>query len=275
MKDTKPFFVVGSGRCGTLAIARALNMYDDVECQHEYVIQHTQPMAMVSAMRPNAGKTPVIWNNIYESAIYYSEYKLWGECSNKASWAIRPLNELFPDAKFIHIVRDGRKVVSSFYHKLAMECYDPRSVNIMMDWLELKEPIIPPIEKKYWWPLPPNARELDQFSLMCWHWEAINEHILSSFAKLDKSRTRFFQLEDLVSNPKYWQSLTDFLGLPCNDAAFASLKRPHNVTEPIDYRLTKQQTDIFWKFCEPMMKELGYGDRQSAREEYRVDYRRE
>ena len=51
----------------------------------------------------------------------------WGDSSNKLSWLIPDLAALFPEARFVHLVRDGRKVASSYFHKLGDECYDDRA----------------------------------------------------------------------------------------------------------------------------------------------------
>ena len=85
----------------------------------------------------------------------YCEKEHWGDSSNKLSWLIPELAELLPQAKFVHLVRDGRKVASSYFHKLADECYDDRSTAILRAHVD--DPLgapPPPPEKKYWWPLP-------------------------------------------------------------------------------------------------------------------------
>jgi len=46
------------------------------------------------------------------------------------SWLIPDLAALFPDAKFVHLVRDGRKVAGSYFRKLGAECYDDRSTHV-------------------------------------------------------------------------------------------------------------------------------------------------
>ena len=66
----------------------------------------------------------------YGAAIRYSEAAHWGDSSNKLSWLIPDLAAAFPKARFVHLVRDGRKVCSSYFHKLGAECYDDRSTAI-------------------------------------------------------------------------------------------------------------------------------------------------
>ena len=89
--------------------------------------------------------------------------------------------------KFIHLVRDGRKVVSSYFHKLGDECYDDKSVAVLQAWLD--DPVLnpmPPPEKKYWWNIPKPGtplskvfRRYDQFQRICFHWAEVNRFILA------------------------------------------------------------------------------------------------
>ena len=125
--------------------------------------------------------------DIYGRAIWYSDKKIWCDSSNKISWLIPFVDFVFQEkAKFIHIVRDGRKTVSSFVNKLGNEHYNQKDVTKVIKWLACvygRKPCpFPPYEKKYWWPLP-NSRDdykgdYDQFSLSCWHWQKINDVII-------------------------------------------------------------------------------------------------
>ena len=45
---------------------------------------------------------------------YYSQTKLWGDKTPMLVYYIEELQRVFPDAKYIYMIRDGRDVVSSF-----------------------------------------------------------------------------------------------------------------------------------------------------------------
>ena len=68
-----------------------------------------------------------ILDETYGAAVRYCDRAYWGDSSNKLSWIIPELAQLLPDAKFVHLVRDGRKVAGSYFRKLGDECYDDRS----------------------------------------------------------------------------------------------------------------------------------------------------
>jgi len=134
-------------------LEKVFNSYDSVEMNHEYLCNYVQPLAVkfyLGLIDKNTVKNKL--EELHGASIYYSEKSLWGDSSNKLSWLIGPLNELFPDAKFIHLIRDGRKVVNSFYNKLGNECYDDKSTSILQSWVEKPNILLePPPEKKYWW----------------------------------------------------------------------------------------------------------------------------
>ncbi len=263
MQDTQTFFIVSSGRSGTHALAEALELYESVDMHHEYQIAYTQPLAFKYYMRLiNFDSVVETLQGTYGSAVALSDKPLWGDSSNKASWLIRPLLKVFPNAKFIWLVRDGRKVVSSFYHKLANECYDDKSVKIIRSWLELPEASTqPPPEKKYWWPLPPcyYYGELpERFRLICWHWNEINRFVGEQLYWVDLDHQHFVRLEDLVSKRTELENLLDFLDLPWCDDVWDMLQIPGNVGVPEDFSLSPEQLETFRNECQSMMERFMY-----------------
>jgi hypothetical protein len=171
-------------------------------------------------------------------------------------------------------VRDGRKVASSYFHKLGAENYDDRSNAILQRWHDGAGPVPPP-EKPYWWPVPrrgdPMAgafRGFDQFQRICWHWAEINRVALEELAALPQDRTLFIRLEDLTASPALVRELYAFLGLPFRDGDFAVFARPHNVNRPEDRLLDPRQAAQFDALAGAMMARLGY----AGRPEYVVNY---
>lgn len=268
------FFIVSSGRSGTAMLHKALAAAGDVEMNHEYMVHHVQPLGVRRylglAERDEALRTLA---STHAAAIRYSEAEHWGDSSNKLSWLIPDLAELVPDAKFVHLVRDGRKVAGSYFNKLGAECYDDRSTAILQAHYDGAG--APPPEKKYWWPVPrcddPLARAFrgfDQFARVAWHWSEINRVILAALEALPSGRHMFVRLEDLLVSPALVCALVQFLGLDYRDALFAIFARPHNVNRPEDRPLTREQHAAFERIAAPMMERLGYADR----DEYVVNY---
>jgi sulfotransferase family protein len=264
---TQPFFIVSSGRSGTAMLHKALSGAGSIEMHHEYMVHIAQPLGVKRylGLMDSDAATRVL-DETHAAAIRLSEAAHWGDSSNKLSWLIPELAALLPGAKFVHLVRDGRKVAGSYFRKLGDECYDDRSTAILRDFLDGQGPMPPP-EKKYWWPPPPD-RSLDQFQRIAWHWAEINRVILSSLDAVPDDRKLFTRLEDLQGSAHQVRALFQFLNLPYRDEHFALFARPHNVNRPDDKLLDARQRAQFDAVAGAMMAVLGYDERA----EYVVNY---
>ncbi len=266
---TQAFFVVSSGRSGTAMLQKALAAAPEVEMHHEYAVQVVQPLAVRRYLGLVDGETAVrVLERTHKAAARYSEKAYWGDSSNKNSWLIPELAQAMPEAKFVHLVRDGRKVAGSYFRKLAEECYDDRSTAILQAHYD--DPAAnpaPPPEKKYWWPVPrredPLAakfRRFDQFARIAWHWAEINRAILESLARLPAQRSMMVRLEDLRASPAEVRRLFEFLSLPYRAEYAEAFGRPHNVNRPEDRLLSESERSAFARVAHPMMVLLGYAD---------------
>ena len=270
--ETQPFFIVSSGRSGTAMLHKVLETAGNIEMHHEYMVHITQPLGVRRYQElASAHEATQILRDTHASAVRHSTAAHWGDSSNKVSWLIPELAALLPDAKFVHLVRDGRKVAGSYYRKLFAECYNDRSTAILQAHLDdpANHPAPPP-EKKYWWPIAkdPAFRRYDQFQRIAWHWAEVNRVISNSLAALPPGRGHFARLEDLYVSPSGVKGLFHFLNLPYRDEHFAMFARPHNVNRPEDELLTPAQAGQFDAIAAAMMATLGYADKP----EYVVNY---
>lgn len=275
--SAKPFFIVSSGRSGTAMLHKALSANPAIDMQHEYAVQITQPLAVRRYLGLSDSREALkTLAQTHVAAMAYSGAKHWGDSSNKLSWLIPELAQLLPNAKFVHLVRDGRKVAGSYFRKLAQECYDDRSTKILQaHYDDPARTLAPPPEKKYWWPVPRNSdpvaakfRRFDQFERMSWHWAEINRVILGALSALPAQQQIFIRLEDLRSSPDTARALYDFLDLPYRDSHFDAFKKPHNVNRPEDRVLDASERKRFEPIAHPMMQRLGYAETA----EYVVNY---
>ncbi len=277
--QTKPFFVLSSGRSGTQLMEVIFRDLPDVEMHHEYLCTHVQPLtvryymglASFDEVRSSLGG----W---YKAALALSPCRLWGDSSNKLSWAVPVLESLFPDARYIHLVRDGRKVASSFLHKLGNECYDDRSTAALWNWSEAPERHpMPPPEKKYWWEMPPRGaarREefagFDQFRRICFHWGEVNRWLLRDLARVPPARRRCYRLEDLTVEGALAEDFFRFLDIEPTAEMLRRFETPHNVNIPRDFPLSDAERDALSAEAGDVMAYFGY----DKAPEYRVDYDR-
>jgi hypothetical protein len=273
--ETEAFFIVSSGRSGTAMLHKALAAAGGVEMHHEHMVNTVQPLAVRRYLGlAGSAEARQILASTHGAAIAHCEAAHWGDSSNKLSWLIPELAALVPGAKFVHLVRDGRKVAGSYFHKLGDECYDDRSTAILRAHVEDGRPAPPP-EKKYWWPLPRRDdptweafRSFDQFGRIAWHWAEVNRVILDALSALPPERQMFVRLEDMLASPLLTRSLFEFLGLSWRDDHLRIFARPHNVNRPEDRPLDDAQRAIFERIASPMMERLGYAER----DEYVVNY---
>jgi len=263
----KPFFIVSSGRSGTAMLHKLLSTFEGVEMQHEYAVQLIQPLAVRRYLGLcDADEARQVLAGTYGAALDYSLAQSWGDSSNKLSWLIPDLAALFPEAKFVHLVRDGRKVAGSYFRKLGAECYDDRSTALFQAFYDnAQNRRAPPPEKKYWWPVPRKGasdaqafRLYSQFERIAWHWAEVNRVILRALEALPEQRKMFVRLEDLRASPDVLEGLLHFLNLGYREADFALLQRPHNVNRAQDCLLSPVERDAFDHVAGTMMQRLGY-----------------
>lgn len=274
---TIPIFVVGSGRSGTRSVFKLLSGIRSIEIHHEYLCTHVQQVATLYFMRMMDESTiKQEFMKLHGSAIYYSKAKYWVDCSNKLSWIIEPIFQLLPNARFVHLVRDGRKVANSYYQKLSDEMYDDDSVEIIQRWLADPDGLpMPPPEKKYWWNVPqadqPFAKEFqgfNQFQRACYQWVESNRVIIESLKRVPKEQQLLVKLEDLTSDREILKRFLSFFDVTYEEHYFEYLQTPQNVVFPMDFKLTEIQTEQFNQIASDMMQKLGY----AGAKEYSVDY---
>jgi hypothetical protein len=277
MKGTAPFFFVSSGRSGTAMVQKAISSVADVEMHHEYMVNIVQPLAVRRYLGlASAAEAAAALTATHVASIAYSGARHWGDSSNKLSWLIPDLAALLPAARFVHLVRDGRKVAGSYFRKLGDECYDDRSTAILQAYYDDPHASpAPPPEKKYWWPVPRSDnpdnrafRRFSQFERIAWHWAEVNRTISTSLAELTQERTYFVRLEDLRDSDTAVRDLFAFLDLPCRQPQLAAFARPHNVNRPEDRLLDAQERALFEEIAGQTMQQLGY----ARRAEYVVKY---
>tara|TARA_Y100000389_G_scaffold204400_1_gene256729 strand:+ start:10378 stop:11211 length:834 start_codon:yes stop_codon:yes gene_type:complete len=269
-------FIIGSGRCGTRSFYRMLAGEPNIDIHHEYRTVDVQQIAVLYYTKMiDFEECCERLKEIYNSAIHYSNSPVWIDSSNKCSWLIDVLHEIYPEANFLALIRDGRKVVSSFYYKLREEIYDDESCTILNQWLMNSSKHMPPLEKPYWWNIPVQCPDkynkfsnYDRFERVCFHWNEINNYIESSFKNIPKNQKMYIRFEDLVADNATIDSVCEFLSIKKNKMFYDFLQKPRNVFYPLNYQLGKSKIKKFDKICKDTMKKWGYDNS----EEYVVKY---
>lgn len=271
-------FILGSGRSGTKMATKLFHGVPHIESHHEYVRDTYQREAALYFMgKISKAQMTEQLRGIYGAAAHYSPATYFIDSSNKLSWVADVLPEAFPEAKFVHLTRDGRKVASSFFHKLGGHVYSDRGVAALQAWLARPDlhPMPPPPED-FWWIIPQQGQPFhaefpgfDQFQRCCYQWAESNRCIADALDPLPAARKLTVTLEALTSDPAEVRRLLDFVDVPFDDSFVEVLSRPQHVYVPLDYPLTEDQAAQFKAIGETMMTRLGYS---LASREYRVNY---
>jgi len=174
------------------------------------------------------------------------------------------VNEVFPDARIIYPLRDGRNNVNSLINAWLQPnrffTYDvPAELNIK-DYPD----------KRWKFVLPPGWREYTQRSLaeVCaFQWRACHEAMLGEIGK-PKYQGRVFQLplERLVKEPeRTLRELAAFIDLPYDDylskvaRELPVVNSPDNDVSPDKWRVqNRERIEQILPTIEPTMRRLGY-----------------
>ncbi len=276
----RQLFIPNAGRSGSFLLHKLLSLYPHVESHHEFCCPHVQQLGVLSYLGlMSEYQVASNLKEIYGNGMLYSEAEIFSDSSNKTSWLLPHLYRLFPDARFIYQIRDGRKCVSSYANKLSEECYNDRDVNTLYRWLDQQPDSkmdypanwywwrsIPPPTKMTWWVLPrptdpvaPDFRyKWNRWQRLCWYWQEVNRVILESLEQIPFDQWVTVALEDLTQDRDILRGLLDFMELDYTEEAYQLVGRPTNVHEPVNYPITDEQEAQYWEICGEMHDNLGY-----------------
>lgn len=272
--STQPIFILSSGRSGTYSIYNALKDEKEIEIYHEFLFDETlrnsvsYHMGLISEK-----KISNFLNQSHSFSIKNSNKKIWIDSSNALPWMIKPLIKKFHNPKFIFLIRNGRKVVSSFFNKYSDIMYNKKDIDLLKKYTDKKIKYLSS-EKKYWRPIPKNKKDFkkfiseDKFYRICKYWQEINQTIRKNLKHVNKKNKFFFKFED-INNRKKTEELFKFIGIKKNfPKILKSFEKPVNVRYPKNFKLTKKQQIVFKSTCSEEMKINGY----KIEEYYQVKY---
>jgi hypothetical protein len=273
----KIIFITSTGRSGSKILADILNSHKDVKCTHEFAELKTQSLGVKFLVNKiDESNLSKQLKKIYDPIINSNKKKKFIDCSDNIARYISVLKQLYPDSKFVHLFRDGRKVVSSFFYKLNKEIYSRKFYDETHKFFLNKRKKLP-MNKSYWNNPPKNMnltnfKKLSQFNKICMYWSDTNEKIIHEFKKLKSNDKFLLNFEKFSANNAFRKKFFKFLGINFNKEKLKeitkTLSRPHNVIIPKDYGLTKKQNNLFKKNCAKIFKKLNY----NFKKKYNVIY---
>jgi hypothetical protein len=161
----------------------------------------------------------------------------------RSSVRVEYIAQVFPDAFFVHVIRDGRAVVNSIANKIREE--PERQTVPFGNFCK-----------------PPNWRQLlreDLIEQSAWQWREIVGHILD---KKDLLGERFhqFKYEDMCANPReVLASVAAFAGLPTSEGLLDQIPASlENMNYKFKEDLTSRQIAVISEIQQDLLVELGY-----------------
>ena len=272
-----PIFFLTSGRGGSYQIYEYFNNNSNIISNHEYKFESLLKIGV--SYRMNLLKkenVSIFLNKEYsENIINNGTSKYWLDSSNALPWIIEPLFDEYPNAKFIYLTRDGKKVVSSFFNKLKDIMYPEWGVKELKSFLESGKNE-PKEDKRVWRPLPGYSKDIinikpnSRFELICWYWAELSSEIINKSRQLSKNNFYQLKFEDFIGNIKCRNDLLSWLELDHKEFSNIDLSRPVNVYEPKNYSFDTNQKLVFKKICGNINRQLGYTD--TSEDLYDVKY---
>ncbi len=204
-----PIFIIGAARSGTTFLGDCLAELPELS-------YHFEPVATKAAARyVYEGQWGKVKASIFYRGVYAWLMRIHGdgdlrfaEKTPRNSMIIPFLNDVFPNAQFVHIIRDGRDAALSHSKKPWLQASQSNS--------GMAEPggySFGPYAQ--FWVEPERAQEFEQTSDIhrcIWAWVRLTEAALAASADLPAPRYHELRYESLVSNPaREADQLLDFL----------------------------------------------------------------
>jgi hypothetical protein len=241
-----PVFVVGAPRSGTSILGWSLDQHPDLFTSHEvdFLAELFGRGHLINAYRRSLREDGWLSQGQVDLATfarYWGDATLkmmrrdgrgdrWVDATPRHALAMYELALLFPSARFLHLVRDGRQAVDSLINS--------------------------------GFPIPSARR----FHLACMIWRQYND-LVGRFAADFPERVMQVRYEQLFMerSTEAWSAIFDFVGVPAEPAcaAFSEQRRINSSFEPNAGRRGHEGWNpwrrlLFRAIDGPMMRELGY-----------------
>ena len=207
----------------------------------------------------------------FEWLAHRFERDIWIERSGASLMLVPALARLFPDARFVHLYRDGRDTAMSMQQHMTFRVY---AIGCGVLWKLGVDPFKPAnwVGTSLWRPwfrlaatlFSPKrivARELP-LPVYGWLWSNMIERGTGYLAELPEGRVLSMRYESLVESPRdELVRFIDFVGPEFADASWLdrACKLPRK-RPPSWLRLTPEEREALAEACAPGQRILGYGE---------------
>ncbi len=252
-------FILSTGRSGSKAIAKLLDQHDDAECYHD-TFTHLNTWSC-DFMYKKSGKEEIQkkLHSLYNSTSLGSR-KVYGQSDQKLAPLVPILSEMFPEAKFIWLIRDPYDFVNSAY---ARGWFDNSEFGYEKNKNEFLNKRVTPSEfdaehrcngaklgvftEEEW-------KSMTAFERVCWYWSYWNSLIERNLNHISSKNSMVIKLEELENSKR---EVFEFIGLEANNVKAEKLNSAY-YKKPDISQWTEEMKILFKKHCGSKMKEWGY-----------------
>lgn len=252
------FFILSTGRSGSTSIALILSEHPDITCEHE---PNGQLIRLSTEYMHKVKSREVVKEEL--KRMYIDAGRLvnqyYGESDQKLSNLIDILAELFPEAKFIWLIRKASSVVNSTFSRgwfsdndLSFIKNEHYSDELEKDkffnfytYYRLQGDKTGEFLSEQW-------ESMSSFERNCWYWAYWNRLIEKQLTQLPDNKWLMVKLEELDTA---FEKIINFLG--CRKFEFKTMKA--NEALP-SYKLIKksswkkEENNAYEKWCNPLME---------------------
>jgi len=264
--SNRAIIITGSGRSGTYNIHQFINQYAKFKGYHELDFEKMLKLGVLKY----EGYIDLNYREKTLSQYFNSllkHGKTGADVSNAALWCVEDLRGYSEYCEFYMVIRNGYKVVASFYNKFKDLMYPDHQ--ILPAFRAFKDRNFDhKLDKTFWRPLPREKNFYQKyednlrFAVICWYWrETIRQYEVNSshFKKM-------FRFEDIISG-KDLSVFAEMLNLKLSRDMPQFFATPTNIENRTNFKLDKTQMKIFEEICGEYMKKY-----YSNSEYYDVEY---
>lgn len=236
-----PIFVLSSGHSGTKSIATMLDKHINIDCVHERTNQGQFGYAAVVHGHnrahgiDDAGVFQFIAERIQIERHELTDITYWADSNWRLFSCISDIKEFFPNAIFIHLLRDGRASVAG--REAATEYYADMTTHDLQTMMPLYGPMVDPsITTEDW-------GNMSRFDKLCWMWAHITKTIR---AGIDDPGA-VCRIEE-IGNPGYFDAVLARIGVsPKTIKPVHENRKNHDPSKQFtSWSLSKQNTFAHW-----------------------------
>ncbi|MDH5682455.1 MAG: sulfotransferase, partial [Spirochaetota bacterium] len=189
------FFILSTGRSGTTTIARSLNTIDGLYAVHEPAPELIRESSAYHYGKMTQEEIAKILTDTRKPLVDGSAYCESNQC---LSLMIPALREVFPEARYVWLIRNAMDVVASTMQKQWYTGHSENNDNyencseIEKDWIDgrIRGDLCGEMSPEEW-------ENMSRFAKCCWYWSYVNRVIKRELSGLGQSKHYVLLLEDI------------------------------------------------------------------------------